>query len=307
MCWVDFWRQTQVSSGVVGDSCRWSGQRLDYVSLIQWKMQVYQFVWNAKIGICFPASNLFASTDPQFIQVFCKILKRPKKLYVFFNRKHHKMAQEKIPNQYLCPISHMIMIDPVIAEDGFTYEREEIEQSFRTSGNKSPMTRAAIPNKLIANHAMKSLIADFLEAKPADFCEENVYLPTRSLCEAIKKEEVTKITAPAREEQAAVDVCHAWQGSPQRVSFGVWSRKMARHEGGIGQDCFPQCCWRGCSVPASQQTQWAFSYSPAASPQARITSRSGSDVEAGSECAPIHQLHRFPRNVLFASFCCWGE
>ena len=71
------------------------------------------------------------------------------------------MAQEKIPNQYLCPISHMIMIDPVIAEDGFTYEREEIEQSFRTSGNKSPMTRAAIPNKLIANHAMKVWLQTF--------------------------------------------------------------------------------------------------------------------------------------------------
>ncbi len=32
--------------------------------------------------------------------------------------------ETEIPNEYICPISMDIMSDPVICEDGYTYDRE---------------------------------------------------------------------------------------------------------------------------------------------------------------------------------------
>jgi hypothetical protein len=35
-----------------------------------------------------------------------------------------------IPDDYLCPITQEIMLDPVITEDGETYERKAIQDWF---------------------------------------------------------------------------------------------------------------------------------------------------------------------------------
>jgi hypothetical protein len=52
----------------------------------------------------------------------------------------------------------MAMSDPVVAEDGMTYERSKIEQWF-TKSSKSPMTGAPLKTKsLIPNNAMRSRI-----------------------------------------------------------------------------------------------------------------------------------------------------
>ena len=39
------------------------------------------------------------------------------------------------------PISHCRMVDPVVASDGFTYERSDIEQWLGNGNRASPMTR----------------------------------------------------------------------------------------------------------------------------------------------------------------------
>jgi len=62
------------------------------------------------------------------------------------------------PEDYLCPILHELMSDPVIAEDGITYERESI-QLWLSTNNCSPMTRERISKKLLPNRAMKNIIA----------------------------------------------------------------------------------------------------------------------------------------------------
>ena len=68
-----------------------------------------------------------------------------------------------------CPISRMIMHDPVVAADGQTYEREFIQKSFEWS-NKSPMTKETIDSTLVENRALRKIIEFFLPApddKPA--------------------------------------------------------------------------------------------------------------------------------------------
>lgn len=62
----------------------------------------------------------------------------------------------------MCSISHQIFLDPVIAEDGQTYERTCIEKWFETS-NKSPITNKSINKKLITNYFVKQLVQHFLD------------------------------------------------------------------------------------------------------------------------------------------------
>jgi hypothetical protein len=66
----------------------------------------------------------------------------------------------EIPQEFKCPISLEIMDDPVICEDGYTYDRKSI-QSLRSS--ISPMTREPINiHNLIPNRALKETIERFL-------------------------------------------------------------------------------------------------------------------------------------------------
>jgi hypothetical protein len=61
-----------------------------------------------------------------------------------------------------CPITLEVMVDPVIASDGHSYEREAIERWF-TTHRTSPLTGRAMPNHtLIPNHRLRTLIQDMV-------------------------------------------------------------------------------------------------------------------------------------------------
>jgi hypothetical protein len=63
--------------------------------------------------------------------------------------------------QFLCPIMQEVMVDPVVAEDGHTYERAAIECWFSKSLT-SPMTSAAIKStELKPNHLVRSMILNW--------------------------------------------------------------------------------------------------------------------------------------------------
>eukprot|EP00873_Tetraselmis_striata_P020832 jgi/Tetstr1/441096/TSEL_029364.t1 len=55
-----------------------------------------------------------------------------------------------------CPITHELMEEPVLAEDGFTYERVSIEAHLRARA-VSPMTNLRMGTTVIQNHMVKSL------------------------------------------------------------------------------------------------------------------------------------------------------
>ena len=66
-----------------------------------------------------------------------------------------------IPEEFICPITLEIMVDPVLCEDGHTYERKSIE---RLTNSISPLTRQLIDKtKLIPNRALKECIQRFIE------------------------------------------------------------------------------------------------------------------------------------------------
>ncbi|CAF1459470.1 unnamed protein product [Rotaria sordida] len=61
----------------------------------------------------------------------------------------------------LCPISHVLFHDPVLAQDGHTYERNAIEEWIRRHGT-SPMTAQPLYIKdLYPNHLVKKIVDSF--------------------------------------------------------------------------------------------------------------------------------------------------
>jgi chromosome segregation ATPase len=60
----------------------------------------------------------------------------------------------------ICPITQEIMVEPVIAFDGQSYEKTAIEQWFQ-SNNKSPSNGTELPCRmLIANHSLRKVITE---------------------------------------------------------------------------------------------------------------------------------------------------
>ena len=69
---------------------------------------------------------------------------------------------------FVCPISHVVMSDPVVASDGHTYERRCIEDWINLKGldATSPKTNERlVHHHLTPNHTLKSGIADYHEAQ----------------------------------------------------------------------------------------------------------------------------------------------
>ena len=79
--------------------------------------------------------------------------------------------REALSESLVCPISLALMRDPVVAADGHTYERCQIEswiQRAQRNGEeiRSPVTNEALAYAMLApNHSMRSLIAQVLDSQ----------------------------------------------------------------------------------------------------------------------------------------------
>lgn len=70
-------------------------------------------------------------------------------------------SEKKTPDSFICPITQELMNDPVIAEDGHTYERSAISAWLEKSTD-SPITREPISKHLlIPNRALKGAIEEW--------------------------------------------------------------------------------------------------------------------------------------------------
>jgi hypothetical protein len=104
------------------------------------------------------------------------------------------------PAEYVCPVASSVMVDPVLAVDGHTYERAAIERWFRERrGNnikpKSPMTGLPLASKhLIPNVNLRKLIQDFVlgaDRKKARTTLNNVStVPQRRSARGVAKKSV---------------------------------------------------------------------------------------------------------------------
>uniref|UniRef100_A0A3Q2YEW2 WD repeat, SAM and U-box domain-containing protein 1 n=1 Tax=Hippocampus comes TaxID=109280 RepID=A0A3Q2YEW2_HIPCM len=65
-----------------------------------------------------------------------------------------------VPDEFLCPITRELMREPVLAADGYSYEREAITMWINTRNRSSPMTNLPLLTTLLTpNHTLKMAIA----------------------------------------------------------------------------------------------------------------------------------------------------
>ncbi|KAI1280766.1 WD repeat, SAM and U-box domain-containing protein 1 [Halotydeus destructor] len=68
-----------------------------------------------------------------------------------------------LPEELYCPITHEFMREPVVASDGYSYEKEAIKEWLTSGKMTSPMTNEPLADsKLIANKTLSLLIKKYL-------------------------------------------------------------------------------------------------------------------------------------------------
>jgi len=90
------------------------------------------------------------------------------------NHDSNQLKQNDQLSDFICPITQEIMFDPVIAADGFTYEKEAIERHFQNK-NTSPITNEELDSKaLMANKLIRSIVSSLLDKNP--IYKQDVYV-----------------------------------------------------------------------------------------------------------------------------------
>ncbi|KAM8788541.1 WD repeat, SAM and U-box domain-containing protein 1 [Rhynchonycteris naso] len=75
-----------------------------------------------------------------------------------------KTHSSEIPDEFICPITRELMQDPVIASDGYSYEKEAIENWISKKKRTSPMTNLVLPSLVLTpNRTLKMAINRWLE------------------------------------------------------------------------------------------------------------------------------------------------
>ena len=117
-------------------------------------------------------------------------------------------SEFEIEKYVICPISQEIMVDPVIAEDGNTYERKNITQ-WLNSNTRSPMTNENMGNQLTPNRMVKSLTE---------------FLITNNKISAERIEEYNKMKEPVEERVPAPRPSREQERARTRVLFELSNR-----------------------------------------------------------------------------------
>src|SRR3989338_968122 len=97
-----------------------------------------------------------------------------------------------------CAKSGKIMLDPVIASDGETYEREEIEEWYLTHDTSPKTGEVQSDKRLLPNKAMASLRASLLKLYPELLTSDQLYFSKRlqhQLLQAVQDGDLDRITA----------------------------------------------------------------------------------------------------------------
>jgi hypothetical protein len=83
--------------------------------------------------------------------------------YVFDNNPKKEWHTTKdIPTEYIDSISQNIMVDPVVASDGQTYEFNQLQRWIEMGNKKGPLSHIIIRDTVYPNVALRHIIADFV-------------------------------------------------------------------------------------------------------------------------------------------------
>jgi hypothetical protein len=75
-------------------------------------------------------------------------------------------SEERAPSSFLCPLTQQVMLDPVLAADGFVYERGAIEQWLSMGRKQSPMTNEPLAHPYLTGQTqLRNAIESWLRSQ----------------------------------------------------------------------------------------------------------------------------------------------
>ncbi|EOD18362.1 hypothetical protein EMIHUDRAFT_196574 [Emiliania huxleyi CCMP1516] len=75
------------------------------------------------------------------------------------------LKEEEPPADFICPITTEVMAEPVMAADGHSYERRQIER-WLTTKSTSPLTGGELEHLFLTpNHSLRRMIREWQEAQ----------------------------------------------------------------------------------------------------------------------------------------------
>jgi U-box domain/von Willebrand factor type A domain len=113
---------------------------------------------------------------------------------------------------FFCPITHELMVDPVIDSDGNSYEKHAIEDWIRRSGT-SPITRTALSiDDLHPNRALKTAIDEYRLSVQPDIQSNPVPMKVQSSEITVSGSYANgfvhiSIQPPQEESRSPCDIC----------------------------------------------------------------------------------------------------
>ena len=142
-------------------------------------------------------------------------------------------SQEEAPSEYMCPITLSMMADPVVANDGHSYERAAIAHWLATH-NTSPQTREPmVSRELVPNHALRARIAAWrtqrgLDPLPARWIPPQAPAPAPAPQQRQPRPTALRLTRRARGRRAGP--IHGVLNRAPHLRRGrwAWPRRRAR-------------------------------------------------------------------------------
>ena len=119
--------------------------------------------------------------------------------------KSNIMNSSSLAIEFLCPICHKLPLDHVVAEDGFIYCRQCIEEFMRDNGDISPMLGTNMGKLLINSEAIAETIRDLIQCEDID----KSFLPTASVGDV---EEEERFKDDTKHEAQDDDMNNAYHG-----------------------------------------------------------------------------------------------
>jgi hypothetical protein len=132
----------------------------------------------------------------------------------------NKKKPSSYPTEFYCPISHCLMLEPVMDREGNTYERTSIEQ-WLSNHNTSPITRNSLnANHLAINRALVGLME--LEFKrrgdQPELEKRTAWLKEKERKEKVRKE---KECSEQERQQQLQQLHQLQQQRQQQLEYGT--------------------------------------------------------------------------------------
>ena len=127
--------------------------------------------YRVKLAVQLTGTDLLSKSDHQISELFQYNEDLLREFTVLRHQNFLRQVEtsrsnpSSIPNEYLCPITHEMMRDPVCVSDGYTYERKAIEE-WLAKKQTSPMINCAIAGtQLYSNKVLKMLIEQYVQQR----------------------------------------------------------------------------------------------------------------------------------------------